>query len=190
VEEKLEHIVAEIQQRIELLRKQGRTDLVLRAVSPLVLEELQVEAAKSKLSPLVITSTYRFLLPAYGKEVDLSPLHKTVYIFFLNHPEGIEFKQLVDYKSELYDIYKKIATRMDISKIKESVDRLVDPLDNAINEKCSRIKKAFIDITDEYTAQYYIISSHMEQPVSATGKIWYKRLKVIRLPRNFVHYEG
>ena len=80
MEEKLEHIVAEIQQRIELLRKQGRTDLVLRAVSPLVLEELQVEAAKSKLSPLVITSTYRFLLPAYGKEVDLSPLHKTVYI--------------------------------------------------------------------------------------------------------------
>ena len=50
---------------------------------------------------------------------------------------------------------------MDVDKIEDSVDRLVNPLDNAINEKCSRIKKAFTDITDEYTAQYYIISSRI-----------------------------
>jgi hypothetical protein len=106
VEEKLEHIVAEIQQRIELLRKQGRTDLVLRAVSPLVLEELQVEAAKSKLSPLVITSTYRFLLPAYGKEVDLSPLHKTVYIFFLTIRRELSLNNLLTI-SQSYMIYTR-----------------------------------------------------------------------------------
>jgi hypothetical protein len=185
----LEDIAQDVRKGIEVLRKEGRLDLILQSVGGNTVEQLRVEMAKSKLSQLLITKDYRFLLPAYNKEVEMSPLHKAVYLLFLNHPEGIEFKELINYRQELRALYRKTANIMDVDKIEDSVDRLVNPLDNAINEKCSRIKKAFTDITDEYTAQYYIISSRMEQPISSTGKIWYKRLKVIKLPRELVCYE-
>ncbi len=75
---------------------------------------------------------------------------------------------------------------MDKEKVIEGVDHLVDPLDNAINEKCSRIKKVFLELMDEYTASYYIISSHTQKHVVGSSRIWYERLKVVRLPRELV----
>ena len=55
---------------------------------------------------------------------------------------------------------------------------------NAINEKCSRIKKVFLELMDEYRASYYFISSHTQKHIA--GRIWYERLKVITLPRELV----
>ena len=40
------------------------------------------------------------------------------------------------------------AKMMDKEKIVDGVDHLVNPLDNAINEKCSRIKKVFLELLD------------------------------------------
>ena len=39
---------------------------------------------------------------------------------------------------------------------------------------------------DEYTASYYIISSHAQKHIAGSSRIWYERLKVIRLPRELV----
>ena len=64
--------------------------------------------------------------------------------------------------------------------------RLVTPLDNAINEKCSRIKKVFLSMMDEYSASYYIISSHTQKHFAGSSRIWFERLKVISLPRELV----
>ena len=182
-------VARDVGRGIDVLRRAGRYDLLLGAVGGTLLEELKIEQARAVLSRLVITRDYRFLLPSYGVEVDMSPVHKAVYMLFLNHPEGIEFKRLSDFRDELYRLYKETANRMDMSKVEESVSRLVNPFDNAINEKCSRIKKAFLDVMDEYAASYYIISSHARQPVSGSSKIWYRRTKVITLPRELVVYE-
>jgi hypothetical protein len=72
----------------------------------------------------------------------------------------------------------------------EGVDHLVNPLDNAINEKSSRIKKVFLGLMDEYMASYYIISGHTQKHVAGSARIWYERLKVIRLPRELVVSEA
>lgn len=184
-----EDVAREISQGVQQLRLAGRYDLLLRALGSRLLEELKIEQAKAQLSPLVITADYRFFLPLYNCEVELSPVHKAVYMLFLNHPDGIELKRLIDYKEELYCLYKKTANRMDLSKIEDSVERLTNPLDNAINEKCSRIKKAFLDIMDEYVASYYIISSHIRQPVIGSSTMWYRRVKVIKLERSLVVFE-
>ena len=159
-----EEKAAIIQTLSSQLLAEGRTDLLLKAISVPVLEQLRIEAARATLSPLVITADYRFLLPEFGnKEVQLSPIHKALYLLFLNHPEGIEFKNLIDYREELLQLYQKIGNRIDMDKIIETVNRLVNPLDNAINEKCSRIKAAFSDLMDEYQADYYIINSHVKR---------------------------
>lgn len=144
---------------------------------------------KERLSRLVITRDFRFLLVDYDKEVVLSPVHKAVYLLFLNHPEGIEFKQLSDYRDELYYLYLCIGGRACREQIEESVAHLTNPLDNAINEKCSRIKKAFSSLLDEYTASYYIINGRAPLPVSTSGRQYFRRLKVITLPRDLVVWE-
>ena len=174
----------EVKRLAEQLAAEGRKDLLLRAIGVPLLEELRIEAARGELSRLVITEDYRFILIDYHKEVELQPVHKAVYLLFLAHPEGIEFKRLTDYREELTGYYLKTARWMDREKIVESVDKLTNPLDNAINEKCSRIKKAFLDLMDEYRASYYIISGHTKKHLG--GRVWYERLKTITLPRELV----
>ena len=181
-----EEVSSQIRHLIGQLRLTGRTDLLLKAIGVPLLEELRIEAAKGRLSRLVITEDYRFILEDYHKEVELQPVHKAVYLLFLAHPEGIEFKRLANYREELTRYYMATAKIMDKEKVMESVDHLIDPLDNAINEKCSRIKKVFLELMDEYTASYYIISSHTQKHIAGSSRIWYERLKVITLPRELV----
>ena len=181
-----EQTAQEIKRLVGQLQAEGRSDLLLKAIGVPLLEELRSEAAKSKLSRLVITEDYRFVLVDYNKEVELQPVHKAVYLLFLAHPEGIEFKRLAEYREELTRYYMATAKMMDKEKIIESVDHLINPLDNAINEKCSRIKKVFLELMDEYTASYYIISSHTQKHIAGSCRIWYERLKVITLPSELV----
>ena len=186
-----EEVAQEVRRLVGQLQAEGRNDLLLRALGVPLLEELRIEAAKGKLSRLLITKDYRFILVDYNhKEVELQPVHKAVYLLFLAHPEGIEFKRLTDYREELTRYYMATAKMLDKEKIMEGVDHLVNPLDNAINEKCSRIKKVFLDLMDEYTASYYFISSHTQRQMAGSSRIWFQRLKVITLPRELVLSEG
>lgn len=185
----IEEVALEVKRLTGQLVAAGRKDLLLKAIGVQLVEELRIEAARGRLSRLVITADYRFILSDYNNtEVELQPVHKAVYLLFLRHPEGIEFKRLRDYKQELMELYAKTARWMDREKIEDSVEKLVDPLDNAINEKCSRIKKVFLDLMDEYRASYYIISGHTQKHIG--GRVWYERLKVITLPRELIIIEG
>lgn len=186
-----EMIAEQLRTLVVELQAAGRQDLLLKAVSVPVLEQLRLQAAKGRLSRLMITRDYRFLLiDLDNKEIELQPVHKAVYLLFLAHPEGIEFKRLRDYREELLKYYIATARLMDKEKIIESVEHLVNPLDNAINEKCSRIKRVFNGLMDEYTASYYIISGHVEKRIAGSNRIWYERLKTITLPRDLVVWEG
>lgn len=185
-----EEMAAEVKRLASQLNTMGRNDLLFKAVGASLLEELKLEAAKTRLSRLVITEDYRFILADYqNREVELQPVHKAVYLLFLAHPEGIEFKRLGDYKDELTRYYMATAKTLDKEKVIEGVAHLVNPLDNAINEKCSRIKKIFSELMDEYSASYYIISSHTRKQVTGSSRIWYERLKIVTLPRELVMFE-
>ena len=182
-----EEIAVELASSVKKLVTAGRKDLLLRAIGAPLLEELRIEAARAKLSRLLITKDYGFFLVDMGnREIELQPVHKAVYLLFLAHPEGIEFKRLGDYREELTRYYMATAKMLDKEKIIEGIEHLVNPLDNAINEKCSRIKKVFLEMMDEYMASYYIISGHTQKHIAGSSRIWYERLKVIKLPRELV----
>ncbi len=181
-----EELAMELGKLVRRLQKAGRYDLMLRAITVPVLEQLRIEAARSKLSRLVITRDFRFILSDYNKEVMLTPVHKALYMLFLNHEEGIEFKDLADHHDELRRIYRRVSPTADPAKMEESVSRLTDPTDNAVNEKCSRIKAAFGSLMDEYTLSYYMISSHTTRHFNSSSRVWFKRLKLITLPRELV----
>jgi len=110
-----------------------------------------------------------------------------LYLFYLRHPEGVEFKHLSAYYDEILNIYQVLSNREDWEKQKESVRRLVDVTDNAINEKCSRIKEAFLSVTDDFIARNYYITLQ-EVEVRSEGVISNKRLKRVILPRELVVY--
>ena len=186
-----EEIAIELSSSVKELVAADRKDLLLRAIGTPLLEELRIEVARAKLSRLLITKDYRFFLVDMGnREIELQPVHKAVYLLFLAHPEGIEFKRLGDYREELTRYYMATAKMLDKEKIIEGVEHLVNPLDNAINEKCSRIKKVFLEMVDEYMASYYIISGHTQKHIAGSSRIWYERLKVIKLPRELVVNEA
>lgn len=181
-----EEMAEELRQIVMQLYEMDRRDLILKAIGVPMLELLRTDAAQPTLSRLIITADYELFLERGMKPIPLDPIHRSVYIFFLYHPEGIEFKQLPDYREELLSIYKKVASRIDEEKIEETVARLTNPLDNAMNEKCSRIKSFFAPLMDEYQLTYYIISSHTTKIVSGSSHVWFRRLKLITLPRELV----
>lgn len=171
-EEQARLMARQIRELVKKLQVMGRDDLLLQAITVPTLEQLRTEAARGTLRRLIVKRDGRLFLEgskANGNdsnnmvEVQLSPVHRAVYLLFLRHEEGIEFKRLSEYHDELLSIYDRICPEGDKDKMRETVERLTNPLDNAINEKCSRIKSVFTSLMDDYSASYYIISSQSKQ---------------------------
>ena len=60
-----EEMARELKRLAMQLQQAGRSDLLLHALGVPLLEELRIEAAKGRLSRLVITTDYRFILADY-----------------------------------------------------------------------------------------------------------------------------
>jgi hypothetical protein len=61
-------------------------------------------------------------------------------------------------------IYNKITNSSEQSEIIKRIDDMVDMTNNSINEKCSRIKEAFVSKIDDSLAQYYYITGKRGAP--------------------------
>lgn len=110
--------------------------------------------------PLVINPDFSMYVKyeSFKCRIFLSPIEKALYLLYLNHPEGIAFKDLGDHRSELAELYKKISRRNNEEEIEKTISRLVDPFNNSINEKCARIKAAIEDSVPEELVHWYVIS--------------------------------
>ena len=127
---------------------------------------------------IFITKDYRIRISSRdGKELILSPLVKTVFIFFLKHPEGVELKELPSFEGEMYKIYCRITGRTNLSSIRKSISRLTDIEDNSIHEKCSRLKERLSMYFNEKTLDYYLVKGR------------YGRGRGIALSREYVVWE-
>lgn len=157
-EESLE-LIESIRKKIEALRNKG--------VNTMILHSLIDEG--EKISRLKITKDYRIFLTDYNnKEIKMTPLPKAVFILFLRHPEGIAFKCLMDYSKELERIYKILNDGELDSSQYQSIYRIADPFDNSINEKCARIREAFVSCIDERLAKNYFVTGMRGEPKRIT----------------------
>ena len=126
---------------------------------------------------LVITHNYRILIGEKRQEIKMEPLVKAVYLLFLKHPEGILFKHLPDYRKELTEIYVKLKPYGLSDRVVQSIEDVTNPLLNSINEKCARIRGAFVGQFDNHLAQHYYIDGKRGNA------------KKIALPRDLVVWE-
>ena len=163
-------IMREIEERIEKLKQRGVKWSVIKRM---------VSNYKEELSPIVITRDYKIVLTKYHIEILMTPLPKAVFLLFLKHPEGIMFSYLPDFREELLAIYKKVKGPLfNETEARKSIWDVTDPLSNSINEKCSRIREAFVSQFDEHLAQYYFVVGKRGEP------------KKIALPRNLVKWDS
>ena len=117
------------------------------------------------LSRLRITKDYRIYLVDYqNMEIKLPVLPKAVFLLFLHHPEGIRFKELTDYYSELLQIYLKMNPIGGRTKQEQSIRDVTNPCNNSINEKCARIREAFVRNFDDRLAQHYYVTGKRGEP--------------------------
>lgn len=143
-------LMEEIKERIERLNKKGINTYIIKRM---------IKDDDKQLSRLRITKDYRIFLPDYKNlEIKMTRLPKAVFFLFLNHPEGILFKYLPDYKDELMQIYKNVkGSLFDLSSAIKSIENVTDPLNNSINEKCARIREAFVREFDDHLAKNYYV---------------------------------
>lgn len=167
-EETINELMEDVRERISKLRQRGIAEYLLE----------QLIHPDNRLSRLVITKDYRILLPDYNNmEIKMEPLVKAVYLLFLRHPEGITFKQLPDYREELTRIYNQLKPSGLTNRAIQSIEDVTNPMLNSINEKCARIRAAFVGQFDDYMAKSYYIDG-------LRGEV-----KKIALPRDLVTWE-
>lgn len=138
-------------------------------------------------TPIIIDTECRLFFPMYSdKEVKMSYLPKTVYIFFLLHHTGVEFKNLDHYLKELYQIYQIVSEEKNIEarKIKRSLENLVSPGSNRIYEICSGVRRTLSEILPrELVTQYAITGKwggvHKIKAERSYLEIRHKKLKQI-----------
>ena len=166
--ENTDDLIEEVKIKIAMLRQRG--------ISQYLLEQLI--HPDDRLSRLVITKDFRLILPDYNNmEIKLEPLAKAVYLLFLNHPEGILFKYLPDYREELAKIYNRLKPTGLTDRAIQSIEDVTNPLLNSINEKCARIRGAFVGQFDDHIARHYYIdgtwlSGNNRYSDSATPSFW------------------
>lgn len=166
--ENIEDLMEEIRERVAKLRQRGIAEYLLE----------QLIHPDNRLSRMVITKDYRIILPDYNDmEIRMEPLVKAVYLLFLKHPEGILFKYLPDYRKELAQLYSDLRPAGLTDKALQSIEDVTNPLLNSINEKCARIRGAFVGQFDNYMAKSYYIDGLRGEA------------KKISLPRDLVTWE-
>lgn len=160
-------LIKEMQEKVQMLKAYGMTE-----------EEIISQLfCCHPLPKLMISRSYRIFLGDERKEVHLEPLVKSVYLLFLKHPEGINFKGLPDYREELTRIYDKVRPWGLSDRAIQSIEDVTNPLLNSINEKCARIRKVFASMLDRSIAEQYYIKGERG------------RVKKISLPRELVTWE-
>ena len=160
-------LLDEMKEMVRILKTHGVTDADIEAVMH----------KDEELPYLTITEEFMIYLGDEREEVHLEPLVKSVYLLFLKHPEGINFKDLPDYRDELTRIYDKVRPWGLTDRALRSIEDVTTPTLNSINEKCARIRRTFVTLLGNNVAEKYYIK----------GKRGHA--KKIALPRNLVVWE-
>ena len=160
-------LLKEVKERVQMLKDYGMSEKEIFAY---------LHSAES-LAPMIISRGYKIYLGEERKEVHLEPIVKSLYLLFLQHPEGIIFKDLPDYRQELASIYNKVRPWGLTDRAMQSIEDVTNPMLNSINEKCAKIKKVFEAMLDNSIAEQYYIKGKRGQ------------VKRINLPRDLVTWE-
>lgn len=160
-------LMEEVKEKVQKLKEYGWSEMEISS---------QLFCYQSQPQKIVIRN-YKIFLGDEQKEVRMEPIVRAVYLLFLEHPEGIKFKDLPDYRQELCAIYNKVRPWGLTDRAIRSIEDVTNPVLNSINEKCARIRKVFLSLLDSRMAENYCIRGKRGEA------------KRISLPRDLVIWE-
>ena len=106
---------------------------------------------------LYLDGIYNIILPEHNNMIiEMDPLPKSLYILFLRHPEGIQIKNISDYRYELECIYRSVSRRNNPTVIKRVIEEVTIPLNNTIYKNISLIRAAFYNRLAVETARHFV----------------------------------
>ncbi|NDB35257.1 MAG: hypothetical protein EB023_07910, partial [Flavobacteriia bacterium] len=108
---------------------------------------------------------YNLILSDYGNmPLLLNPKQKTIYCFFLNHPEGVRLVDLVDHRTEISQLYHRFSNQSTRNNIENSLNLLLDPLDDNLHQTLSRIRRIIEKTVGKRIAPMYQIIGKKGKP--------------------------
>ena len=101
-----------------------------------------------------------FHLPDDNKILYLNPVERTIYLFFINHPEGILTDALPLHWQELYKLYSHESVFDDKKLMLNTIETLCGESKVVFYSNVSRIKRKFINTLGVRKARHYIVIRH------------------------------
>jgi len=98
-----------------------------------------------------------YLIDFGDLQINLTPKEKTLFLLFLNHPEGINMSYLIDHKAELKSYYSLLTRSGSPEQVETVISNMIN-YENAtdISIQFSRIKNKFVAALGEFGKQYTI----------------------------------
>ncbi len=123
--------------------------------SELISNSLQGKYIVNTSPMLVVNHDRKIILPEYNEmELKMSAASRTLYIWFLTHPQGSRLKDLTKHRTEIIGIYEEV--HPGCNYVEQCVDALLQP--DRLNQNFSRIKKIVrsVILNDDIAASYFI----------------------------------
>lgn len=130
--------------------------LKMKGVKPEVFDDMLRSLEKP--GSLTVSDRGDILLPDFGNvEIRLNPVEKTLYLFMLQHPEGVLPDALVGFRKDILRLYRLHTIFDDNDAIEITVDSLLAEDKNVLYSNVSRIKDKFSKKLGSRIAANYVI---------------------------------
>lgn len=121
--------------------------------------KLEVNLSDAGAPALVVSKDYRiFLGSRRGKEIRMRPMTKAVFLLFLRHPEGIDFRHVRQYKTELESIYGRLSRQGTREEVSRCVARVLEEGSRELSVAASRAGESLSGVIDREFLPAYLIS--------------------------------
>ena len=130
--------------------------LKMKGVKPEVFDDMIQSLEKP--GKLKVSERGEITLPDFGNvRIKLNPVEKTLYLFMLQHPEGVLPDALVGFRKDILKIYRHHTIFDDNEAIEITVDSLLAEDKNVLYSNVSRIKDKFSKKLGSKIAANYVI---------------------------------
>ena len=148
---------------LELLEARELFNLMGRIRETLAARGIEADEDHSG-EPTVVHIGKEYDIRIGGIELPLQPLLKTIFIFFLRHPEGICLKDRANYADEISSIYAVISPETSETVREQRMVRLLSPLDNSFSEKLTNLNKRLEEILGKEQSPIYKVQGANGHP--------------------------
>lgn len=148
---------------LELLEARELFNLMGRIRETLAARGIEADEDHSG-EPTVVHIGKKYDIRIGGIELPLQPLLKTIFIFFLRHPEGICLKDRANYADEISSIYAVISPETSETVREQRMVRLLSPLDNSFSEKLTNLNKRLEEILGKEQSPLYKVQGANGHP--------------------------